>query len=126
MVSHSSADAGFPATDSSALDRLRRFGGQKLLADMITLFLAAAPERIAAARLGLTRHDPNAVEQALHALKSSAAQLGAMRMQRLSEQGELLARAGSLEGAPALLTELEAERERVHLWLSAARDGAGA
>ena len=127
MEQHSSAaDAGFPATDPTALVRLRRFGGQKLLAEMITLFLAAAPERLAAARAGLAKQDPSAVEHALHALKSSSAQLGAMQMQRLSERGEMLAGSGSLEGASALLDELEAERERVHAWLTAARDEASA
>ena len=122
MESQLTSDAGLPATDRSALDRLRRFGGQKLLAEMITLYLAAAPERLAAARAALGRSDPSGVEQALHALKSSAAQLGAMRMQRLSERGEALAMSGSLDGADALLTELEAEAERVHRWLAHARD----
>jgi HPt (histidine-containing phosphotransfer) domain-containing protein len=122
MESQPTSDAGLPATDRSALDRLRRFGGQKLLGDMITLFLAAAPERLAAAREALSRRDAPGVEQALHALKSSAAQLGAMRMHRLSERGEALAVAGSLDGADALLAELEAERERVHRWLADARD----
>jgi HPt (histidine-containing phosphotransfer) domain-containing protein len=123
MDSPFSADAAVPAVDPSALERLRRFGGQKLLGDMITLFLAAAPERIAAAQTGLARHDASAVEHELHALKSSAAQLGALRMQHLSEQGELRAHAGTLDGAHDLLAELEAERVRVHAWLAAARDG---
>lgn len=126
MESHRFADTESPATDPAALDRLRRFGGPKLLGDMIALFLQAAPERLAAARDGLARHDPVAVEQALHALKSSAAQLGATRMQRLSAQAEQVARSGSLAGASDLLAELDAEQVRVRLWLTAQRDEARA
>lgn len=32
-----------PGTDPEALERLRRFGGAKLLGDMIALFLEAVP-----------------------------------------------------------------------------------
>jgi HPt (histidine-containing phosphotransfer) domain-containing protein len=116
------ADGALPATDPSALDRLKRFGGAKLLGEMIALFLVAVPERIEAARAAGVRGDLEAAERALHSLKSSAAQLGAMRMQRLSEQGENRARAGSLDGLAALTQELEQELVRVRDWLTEARD----
>lgn len=108
------------ATDPAALDRLERFGGAKLLREMITLFLAAAPERIAAARLAVRHRDAGAAEQALHSLKSSAAQLGAMRMQRLCQDGEHRARGGSLAGVPELVQELDEELTRVRGWLTRA------
>jgi two-component system sensor histidine kinase/response regulator len=111
-----------PATDASALDRLKRFGGGKLLGEMIALFLAAAPERLTAARLGQTSGDAPAVEMAFHSLKSSAAQLGAMRLQRLSDRGERLANVGTLEEVPILVQELEEELARVRDWLIKARD----
>lgn len=111
-----------PSTDQAALDRLKRFGGGKLLGEMISLFLSTAPERIAAARAGLDAADAAATEMALHSLKSSAAQLGAMRMQRLSERGELLARAGTLTDVPALMQELDNEFPRVQTWLERARN----
>jgi len=109
-----------PGTDPEALERLRRFGGAKLLGDMIALFLEAVPQRLAAARRGLTGGDAHAVEHELHALKSSSAQLGALRMHRLSLEGEMLARAGTLDGASEMLDALEAEEPRVRAWLSAA------
>lgn len=111
-----------PATDASALDRLRRFGGAKLVGEMIALFLSAAPERVGAARTGHLSGDAPAVELALHSLKSSAAQLGAMQLQRLSERGERLAKAGTLEGLPMLVQELEEELARVREWLIISRD----
>lgn len=111
-----------PATDTASLDRLRRFGGGKLLGEMIALFVNAAPERIAAARAGVEGNDPRAAEQALHSLKSSSAQLGAMRMQRLCERGELIARGGSLEQVDTLVEQIADEFTRVQVWLESARN----
>ena len=113
-----------PATDTSALERLERFGGGTLLRQMIALFLTAAPERIEATRGAAVRGDGAAAELALHSLKSSSAQLGAMRMQRLSEQGEHLARNGALEGLGEITRQLNDELVRVRDWLSRARDEA--
>jgi HPt (histidine-containing phosphotransfer) domain-containing protein len=114
--------AGIPAFDPSALDRLKRFGGDKLLREMIALFLSAAPERIAAARAATEQSDAAAAERALHLLKSSAAQLGAMHMQRLSEQGEQRARAGSTDGLRQVVQDLERELTSVREWLTRTRD----
>ncbi len=114
------ASADLPPTDSAALDRLKRFGGVKLLREMISLFLTAAPERLAAVRTGLGTGDAEAVERALHSLKSSSAQLGAMRMQRLSEQGEHRVREGSMDGLAQLADELDLELTRVRAWLMTA------
>jgi two-component system sensor histidine kinase RpfC len=113
--------ADFPETDPEALERLRRFGGAKLLRDMITLFLEAMPQRLASARNGLARGDAHAVEHELHALKSSAAQLGALRMNRLSLEGERLAKACALDAAPDILDQLDAEMPRVREWLESAK-----
>jgi HPt (histidine-containing phosphotransfer) domain-containing protein len=113
--------ADIPETDPEALERLRRFGGNKLLGDMITLFLAAVPQRLGAARNGLARADWHVVEHELHALKSSAAQLGALRMHRLSQEGEALAKAGATDGIGRVLDELDAEEARMREWLGAAR-----
>ena len=113
-----SADGGdLPSTDDASLERLKRFGGGKLLGEMISLFLAAAPERIAAARAGLTAQDAGATEMALHSLKSSSAQLGAMRMQRLCETGERIAHTGSLSAVDSIMHDLEDEFPRIQAWL---------
>ena len=109
------------ATDNAALDRLRRFGGGKLLNEMIGLFVSTAPDRIQAARTGVDTANVAAAEMALHSLKSSSAQLGAMQMQRLSERGELLARAGTLDGVDRIVADLEEEFARVQTWLDRSR-----
>jgi HPt (histidine-containing phosphotransfer) domain-containing protein len=115
-----------PSLDRSALDRLQRFGGATLLRQMIDLFLAAAPERIAAARVAVEAADAPSAELALHSLKSSAAQLGAMRMQRMCAEGEQLARAGTLDSVRSLVHELDDELALVHEWLAGIRDEEGA
>jgi HPt (histidine-containing phosphotransfer) domain-containing protein len=116
------AESALPDTDPAALDRLKRFGGGKLLGEMIALFLVAAPERIGTARSAAAQGDAESAERALHSLKSSAAQLGALRLQRLSELGEHQVRAGSLDGVGELATELGEELSRVEAWLIRARD----
>ena len=121
MDPDSTTHADFPELDPAALDRLRRFGGDKLLGDMIGLFLEALPRRLGAARAAFARDDCHVVEHELHALKSSAAQLGALRMHRLSQDGEHLAKAGTLEGVGSILDDLDAEEPRVREWLESAR-----
>jgi HPt (histidine-containing phosphotransfer) domain-containing protein len=117
---------GANATDPEALARLRRFGGDKLLREMIGLYLTAAPERLAAAKAGVASGDRSAAELALHSLKSSSAQLGATLVGKLSERGEVIARAGSLDGVGEIITEMETELARATSWLERVRDGAGA
>ena len=92
-----------------ALERLRRFGGEKLVRELVELFLAHGPARAAAARTASAKDDARAVRSHLHALKSSAAQLGAAGVQRLCEAGESYAGAGRLERVPALLDAIDAE-----------------
>jgi HPt (histidine-containing phosphotransfer) domain-containing protein len=118
------ADENLPATDSSALERLRRFGGDKLLREMIGIFLTNAPERLSTARSAVASDEAEVVERALHSLKSSSAQLGALRMQVLCERGEKLARGASLPDIDPLLDLAEAEFARVRAWLESEGPGA--
>ncbi|MEO8563596.1 MAG: Hpt domain-containing protein [bacterium] len=111
-------------TDPDALARLRRFGGDKLLREMIELYLQAAPERMAAARVATENGDRPGAELALHSLKSSSAQLGAARVGKLSERGENIARAGSLVGVHEILNEMETELVKVTAWLTSVREAA--
>ena len=123
VTSSASASEGSerPNTDVAFLDRLKRFGGGTLLNEMISLYISTAPERLAAARDGLASGDADATERALHSLKSSSAQLGALHMQRLSEEGEQCAKDGSFERVARLVQDLEEEFPRVQSWLERAR-----
>lgn len=112
-----------PALDAAALARLKRFGGSKLLVEMIGLYLTAAPERLAIARAAVAAGDISGAEGALHSLKSSSAQLGGERLSILSERGELLARGGSLGGVYEIVNQMDDELGRVQAWLIGVRDG---
>ena len=122
MSTATSADSTeTPSTDREALARLERFGGRKLLGEMITLFLENAPDRLAAAARGIAEGDVAATENALHSLKSSSAQLGAVRLSRLSEQGEAIARGGATAGIAELLEASRSELALVEEWLNGVR-----
>lgn len=95
--------------DDAALVRLRRFGGETLLRELVQLFVEHAPARVTAAREGLVAGDATEAKRSLHALKSSSAQLGATRLQRLCQTGESDAAAGRLDALPALMDAIEAE-----------------
>lgn len=109
--------------DRSALERISGIGGATLLGKMIDLFLTNAPQRLAAAREGEQRGDLKAVEQAVHSLKSSSGNLGAMELMELAGRIEELAEARQAEGIPPLLDELETLWEQVKALLEAEKKG---
>ncbi|HTL96536.1 MAG TPA: Hpt domain-containing protein [Gemmatimonadaceae bacterium] len=119
MPTSPSADASAVELDR-ALERLRRFGGDALLRDMIDLFLEHAPKRIAASRQALAANDLAPVRLSVHSLVSSCAQLGAEQMRRLSAEAEqaVATNPGALAG---LLEALEREFAMVQPMLAAAR-----
>lgn len=99
--------------DPTAFERLRRLGGDKLLVQMIDIFLDFVPKKIAQAREGQqTDHLPG-IEQGAHAIKSSAGHVGAWRLQDLATEIERLARERQSGSLAALLSDLESEFARV-------------
>lgn len=104
--------------DPQALDRLREWGGDKLVAQMIRLFISNAGQRVEQIRVGVRDDLIREAEMGAHSLKSSAANLGAERVRTLSAAIELAAADGQMapvvESLPALeeafaaaVTELE-------------------
>ncbi|HEX2166520.1 MAG TPA: Hpt domain-containing protein [Longimicrobiales bacterium] len=90
--------SGEPIIDRTALDRLRRIGGEKLLRKMVALFLESGPERLRAVTECAAAGDVSGVERAVHGMKSSAGNVGAIRLQRTAEAIEARAVAGSIDG----------------------------
>ena len=93
--------------DDAALDRLRDWGGEKLLREIVRLFLANSPVRMDQIRTGLAKGDPSEVERGAHSLKSTAANIGASRVSALSSEFESIASAGRLDGLRDRFPELE-------------------
>ena len=99
--------------DPNAIDRLRGFGGPSLVRGMIELFLSNAPLKAADAREALDCGDSAALRAALHALKSSAGQLGAKTVYQACIEGEELASRGELVPCAPHVERIEADLPRV-------------
>ncbi len=110
--------------DTVALDRLRDFGGDKLLRGMIDLFVANASIKAADAREALDCGDSAALRAALHGLKSSSGQLGAATVHQACIAGEELASVGDLGRCTPHVQRIEADLPAVCLALAAVRPAA--
>jgi HPt (histidine-containing phosphotransfer) domain-containing protein len=99
-------------TDSEIIDekaqaRLQEWGGPKLLSQMIKLFLENAPTRLEQTRKGIEEGNQRDAERGVHSLKSSAANVGAMKVSALAARMEDLANGGDLAAVGGLMSELE-------------------
>ncbi len=93
--------------DQSALDRLKEWGGDKLLGQMIRLFLENAPNRLTQIRAGVDGGDIKESEKGAHSLKSSSANVGALHLRTLAADMERAAATGDAGAVSALLPSLE-------------------
>lgn len=101
-----------PVCDRAALARLRKWGGERLLDRMLSLFVADFPRRLSDARSGIRNGVPEETERAAHALASSCGQLGAARAQALCSELESRAASGDLAGVGSVVDSLEIEISR--------------
>ncbi len=108
--------------DPEAVLRLRRLGNADFVREMIDLAAQLGAEKVSAARRALDAGDLQALADATHALKSSAAGIGALQMFELASRIEVLSRRGEHELLPQLLAELEAAHTRIQPNLAAARE----
>jgi len=94
--------------DPAALARLREWGGEKLLSQMIRLFLENSPSRMDQIRAGARQGgDIGEAEQGAHSLKSSAANLGAEELRGLAAAMEGHAADGDHAAVAGLLDDVE-------------------
>jgi HPt (histidine-containing phosphotransfer) domain-containing protein len=113
------ADDGF---DRTALERLVRFGGVKLLRGMVDIFAESAPSRVDDFRSGLAGGDRVTLQRTFHSLKSSAAQLGAVRLSEMSREGEALLAGGAAPSeAERLVRAVESELDDAVRWMQRTR-----
>ena len=93
--------------DPAAIERLLKLGGAKFALDMIALFSSYGGQKIAEARQAQQAGDLPALATAAHPLKSSAGNVGAVRVQALATQIENSAGEQQAEQVNALVGELE-------------------
>jgi len=96
-----------PVLDENALARLREWGGDKLLGQMIRLFLENAPSRMDQIRSVATGGDVDEAGKGAHSLKSSAANLGAEALRQLAGEIEKTAGEGAVDRVNELLPSIE-------------------
>jgi two-component system, sensor histidine kinase and response regulator len=107
---------------TSQLAYLEDLGGLSFMHDMVDLFLETTPPRLQAARAALVERKLDAVEQAAHSLKSSAANLGADEVQELAGTIEQLAAAQQIDSVTALLPKMEEAFARISARLARTRE----
>jgi HPt (histidine-containing phosphotransfer) domain-containing protein len=86
-------------------------GEQKILDEVISIYLENSPEYLKAIRDGINGNDAEKVHRAAHSLKSSSAMLGAKRLSALCREMEIKGKNNSFENALELYSQIEAEYE---------------
>ena len=100
-----------------------RVGKPDLCKRLIRIYLETTPARLGTLERALTNDDCAAVQLTAHTLKSSCANLGAVRLSDLCRQLESAAESGNLDSGPALFAEIRSEYEIVSTTLEG--DGEG-
>lgn len=108
--------------DKAAIGRLEKIGGRKLVREMLGIVLEYVPKKLEAAREGERTGDLDAIQHAVHPIRSSAANVGARAVQELASRIERLAMDKQAGQIPPLLRELEAAFARVQSELERERD----
>ena len=102
--------------DPNALDLIRSLqpeAGDELLAQLIGIYLEDAPKHIVAMRAATQHSDVDALRVAAHTLKSSSAQLGALRLSESCRTLEQRARSKQVDDAALLVSDVEREFAQV-------------
>ncbi len=95
--------------DADTWEAMKSATGPDFLAELIDVYLRDSPGLIGQMREGLAAGDVDGVRRAAHSLKSNSASLGANRLAGVARELEMIARGGTLAGAEAKLTAVEAE-----------------
>ena len=99
-----------PLLDEATLEQIRevdRLSGGGVLARIVSLFLDEAPVVLATVVEAVQEKDADLLSDRAHALKSLCVSVGAASMATACKQLEALGKSGTLDGAPAIVAELE-------------------
>jgi HPt (histidine-containing phosphotransfer) domain-containing protein len=105
-----------PALDAAVLESLRQLnqpGQPDIVREVLTVFLADAPGRVAAIEQAIRASDAPAIQRAAHALKGASGSIGAMTLQAHCRELEDSAKAARLERTPELGRGIHEEWARV-------------
>lgn len=100
------------SVDSEALEKLQKMGGSRFVRQMIRLFVDFGGKKVKEARTALEEKNIEGVEKCVHAIKSSAMNLGARQVFAIAAEMEESTKEGSAEPLPGLQSQLEQEFSR--------------
>jgi len=106
--------------DPAAIRNLRTLntdGSDDFLREIVALFSADLPARIAELDQSLAEGNRRKFERAAHSIKGSAANLGAASLKAAAEKIEAQSDVSGLDGIESLVGELKAEAARAQLAL---------
>lgn len=112
------APADRPVLDAKMLQSLREIDA---LAEVIDIYLENFPQLLQSINAAVSGADAVALRSAAHSMKSTSGTLGASAMFELCKQLEAMGRAGTTAEAPALVSQIEGEFERVRAALEIER-----
>jgi signal transduction histidine kinase/DNA-binding response OmpR family regulator len=98
--------------DTAAVERLRATMGPGF-DELLATFVDDSRELVETMRRALGRKDTDGFRRAAHSLKSNAASFGATTLSSLAKDLEMMARAGSVDGAAPRVEHVAVECERV-------------
>lgn len=93
--------------DSEAVARVKRLGGDDLVRRVSKLFIETARLRMTDVRGGVAADDLQAVARAVHSIRGSAGNVGALAVLRCATEIEQAALGARAEELPALVARLE-------------------
>jgi CheY-like chemotaxis protein len=125
MESPQPKSPGPPGQDDPCLDEgviaslrgLQRPGAPSLIERVVGLYLEASPPQVEEARAALLAGDVPTLTRNIHTLKSSSANVGALRLSGLCRDYEADLREGRTEDGADRLSSIEAEWSRVRIAL---------
>lgn len=105
-----------PILDPAVLDTLRKLtppGEPDVLNEVLQLFLDEVPPRVERLRNAWTAGNIEEVHRSAHSLKGSAGNIGARRLHAICSQLDEIGKSREMDGAAALVDELDAEFDKV-------------
>ncbi|MCK6447697.1 MAG: Hpt domain-containing protein [Planctomycetes bacterium] len=112
--------------DLNVVQALRDLGGDDepgLFDEVVELFLTDAQTNVSKLSAAFAASDAKELQRVAHSLKSSAANVGAMHLSKLSFEVEKLGRAGTCEGAGPWVEQIRTHFQDVSAALAAMRGG---
>ncbi len=117
MSASGSGETGEGTINTAVLDNIRALGIPRILQELIEIYLTDTPRLMNDLRDAVQSSNSSLLRMAAHSLKSSSANVGAVRLSGLFRHMEEMARAETLQDADSFLAKAEKEYDAVKEFL---------